>query len=269
MTLFRSIVLGVIQGATEFLPVSSSGHLVVLPAIFGWQVPTLSFTISLHMGTFLAVLVYYFKDVINLFKGFFAMFKKLKTPEEFFYLKLFWLLVIAFIPAALLGIFLKSRVEKTFSDPHIVSYFFLFTALVLFLSSINFMKHAEAIQRASFKHAIFVGFMQIFSLFPGISRSGMTISGGVFSGLKREDAARFSFLLSIPTIFGAGIFELKDAMNVSVSHATGIEIFIGVLFSFIVGILSIKFFFALIRKTKFYVFALYCLILAIIGLIFT
>ncbi len=268
MNLFRPIVLGIIQGATEFLPVSSSGHLVILPAIFKWQEPTLSFTMSLHMGTFLSVLVYYFKDVINLFKGFFAMFKKLKTPEELFYLKLFWLLLVAFIPAALVGVFLKSRVETTFSDPHLVSYFFLFTAFILFLASINFRKHRETLQKASFKHAITIGLMQIFSLFPGVSRSGMTISGGVFSGLKREDAARFSFLLSIPTIFGAGIFELKDALNVSVSQATGKEIFIGFLFSFIVGFISIKFFFALIKKTKFYIFALYCLVLALIGLFF-
>lgn len=268
MTLFRSIVLGAIQGATEFLPVSSSGHLVVLPAIFGWQEPTLSFTIFLHMGTFLAVLIYYFKDVINLIKGFFTMFKKFKTPEEIFYLKLFWLLFIAFIPAAFVGIFLKSKVETTFSNPHMVSYFFFFTALILFLASFDFNKHIESLRNVSFKNAIAVGLMQILSLFPGISRSGMTISGGVFSGLKREDAARFSFLLSIPTIFGAGIFELKDAMNVSVSHATGIEIFIGFLFSFIVGILSIKFFFALIKRIKFYVFAFYCIIIGLVGLIF-
>jgi undecaprenyl-diphosphatase len=268
MSIFRAIILGIVQGATEFLPVSSSGHLVIFPVIFRWPEPTLSFSISLHMGTFLAVLIYYFKDVVNLIKGFFAMFKKFRTPEEMLYLKLFWLLVIAFTPAALLGIFLKNEIEISFSSPRIVSYFFFFTALILFMASFDFNKYAKSMQKASFRNAIIVGLMQIFALFPGISRSGMTISGGVFSGLKREDAARFSFLLSIPTILGAGIFELKDALNVSVSHVTGIEIFWGFLFSFIVGIISIRFFFSLVRKTKFYVFAFYCVIIGFVGLLF-
>lgn len=196
------------------------------------------------------------------------MFRKLRAPEEVFYLKLFWLLLIAFIPAVLMGILLKTRVEESFSTPHIVSYFFFFIALMLFLASINFRKDLKTIRQVSWKNAISVGLLQILSLFPGVSRSGMTISGGVFSGLKREDAARFSFLLSIPTILGAGIFELKDALNPSISHATSMEIFIGFLFSFMIGILFIRFFFKLVKKSRFYFFTIYCMLIGVLGLFF-
>ena len=269
MTIFRAIILGVIQGGTEFLPVSSSGHLVLIPALLGWQTPTLSFTMGLHMGTFFAVLFYYFKDVIKLVKGFLSIFKKVRTPEEIFYLRLLVYIIIAAIPAGIMGVIFSKKVEQLFSSPHQVSWLFFLTAFILFLASFDFSKEQTSLRNISLKNSISVGLMQIVSLLPGVSRSGSTIAGGVYSGMKREDAARFSFLLSIPIIFGAGIFELRDMLNASVSGVSNVELLIGFLVAFIVGLLSIKLFFSLIKKTRFYVFAIYCVIISIIGLIFT
>jgi undecaprenyl-diphosphatase len=269
MTIFRAIILGIIQGATEFLPVSSSGHLVLIPALLRWPTPTLSFTVGLHIGTLLAVVLYYIKDVIKLFKGLFSVFKKVRTPEEAFYLKLAIYIIVAMIPAGIMGVLFSESVEKAFSSPHLVSVFFFITAFILLLASFEFTKEPINIGHMTFKNAIIVGLMQIVSLLPGVSRSGSTIAGGAYSGMKKDDAARFSFLLSIPMIFGASVFEAKDMLNVSVAGASNSELLLGLLVAFIVGLLSIKLFFKIIRKTKFYVFAIYCIVLGVIGLILT
>ncbi len=269
MDIFRSIILGIIQGATEFLPVSSSGNLVIYPAVFKWGTPTLSFVMALHMGTFFAVLLYYIKDVWRLILAFFNTFKTQKTKEEKEYVRLFWMLIVALIPAGIVGVLYSDKIADFFSKPHVVSIFLFITAGILILSSIDFRKKWDSIENVSLKHALSIGFIQVAALFPGISRSGSTIAGGVFSGLNREDAARFSFLLSIPTIGGAGLLEMKSALNVSVSNASHSAIFAGFIASFIVGFLSIGFFFRVIKKTKFYYFAIYCILLGIVGLAFT
>ncbi len=268
MSVFRAIILGTIQGATEFLPVSSSGNLVIYPAMFKWGTPTLSFVMALHMGTFFAVFLYYIKDVWRLILAFFNTFKKHKTSEEKAYVRLFWMLFVALIPAGVVGVLYADKIGKVFSEPHIVSIFLFITATILILSSIDFRKQWDKIEDVRLKHALSIGFLQIAALFPGISRSGSTIAGGVFSGLNREDAARFSFLLSIPTIGGAGILEMGSALNASISGASHAAIFAGFIASFVVGFLSIGFFFTVIKKTKFYYFAIYCIILGILGLIF-
>jgi len=269
MNIFRAIVLGVIQGLTEFLPVSSSGNLVIYPAIFRWGTPTLSFTMALHLGTLFAVILYYFKDVKKLVVGFFHTFKSNKTDEQSFYVRLFWLLFVALLPASIVGLLFSDRIGEVFAQPHIVSIFLFITAAILIVSSINFYSERDTLKHISLKHALFVGFLQIIALFPGISRSGSTIAGGIFSGMNKEDAAKFSFLLSIPIIGGAGLLELKSALNVSISGVSFSALFAGFLASFIFGFLSIKFFFAVIRRAKFYYFALYCIILGIVGFIFT
>ncbi len=268
MDIFRAVILGIIQGATEFLPVSSSGNLVIYPAIFKWGTPTLSFVMALHMGTFFAVLIYYIKDVWRLILAFFNTFKKERTPEETAYVRLFWMLFVALIPAGIAGVLYADKIGDVFSQPRIVSIFLFITAAILILSSIDFRKQWDKIKNIKLKHALSVGFFQIAALFPGISRSGSTIAGGIFSGLNRKDAARFSFLLSIPTIGGAGLLEIKKALNVSVSHVSHTALIAGFLASFIVGFLSIGFFFKIIRKTKFYYFAIYCVLLGIAGLLF-
>jgi undecaprenyl-diphosphatase len=268
MSIFRAIVLGVIQGLTEFLPVSSSGNLVIYPAIFGWSTPTLSFAMALHLGTFFAVFLYYFKEVKKLIVAFFRTFKSNKTGEEIFYVRLFWLLFVALLPASIVGLLFADRIGEVFAQPHTVSIFLFITAAILIVSSIKFQGKRDTLKHISLKHALSVGFLQIIALFPGISRSGSTIAGGIFSGMNKEDAAKFSFLLSIPIIGGAGLFELKSALNASISGVSFSALLAGFLVSFICGFLSIKFFFVVIRRAKFYYFALYCIILGVVGLIF-
>jgi undecaprenyl-diphosphatase len=268
MDIFRATILGIIQGATEFLPVSSSGNLVIYPAMFKWGTPTLSFVMALHMGTFFAVFLYYIKDVWRLILAFFNTFKKNRNKEEDAYVRLFWMLFIALIPAGIVGILYADKIGDVFSEPHVVSIFLFITAAILILSSIDFRKKWDNIENVGLKHALSIGFIQIAALFPGISRSGSTIAGGVFSGLNREDAARFSFLLSIPTIGGAGLLEMKNALNISISHVSHGAILAGFTASFVVGFLSIGFFFKVIKRTKFYYFAIYCILLGILGLIF-
>ncbi len=267
MELIKALVLGALQGATEFIPVSSSGHLVIVPALLGWKEPNLTFAMALHMGTFLAVFIYYFKDVVNLIKGFFATFKRNRTTTETFHSKLCWLIIIALIPAGIAGLIFSNDIDRTFGQPHYVSYFFFVTAFLLIVASLVKIKEPLKIEDMGIKNALAAGLLQIISLLPGVSRSGATMSGGIFSGMNKEDAAKFSFLLSIPTILGAGILTVRDMFSVSQAFSMG-EFFTGFLAAFIVGILSIKFFFSIVRRTNFYFFAIYCILIGVAGLIF-
>lgn len=266
MELFRSILLGVIQGATEFLPISSSGHLVIIPAFLKIESPNLSLAMFLHFGTLIAVLIYFRKDVANLIKSFFSIFKKERSLIEKKYLKLLILIIIAIIPAVVFGVLFSDRIDQSFSKPKLVSILFIINGFLLLSAHFYSKKGETSLENAKIKNAIFVGFFQVFSLLPGISRSGSTISGGIFSKLKKEDAAKFSFLLSIPTIFGAFIFELRnifkfETQNISILHAV-----IGTIVSFLCGVFAIRFFLNLVKKGKLYYFSIYCLILGLIGI---
>jgi len=265
MKILESIFLGIIQGATEFLPVSSSGHLVVIPALLGLQLPNLAFTMGLHFGTLLALIAYFFSDVYKLVKGFFSIFSKNKTEEDLFYIRLLLLIIIAVIPAGIAGVLLSKKVDTLFSNPKTVSYLFFVTAFFMFLSSILSKRATKTIKDITFLDALIVGIFQIFALPPGISRSGSTITGGIVSSIKKEDASRFSFLVAIPVILGASLLELKGGNFASFSL---LDVIVGMITSFIVGLISLKIFFPLIKKTSFYVFAIYCVVIGFIGLIF-
>jgi len=269
MELFRLVLLGVIQGLTEFLPVSSSGHLALLPALFKFEVPTLALAMALHLGTLIAVVIYFYNDVISLIRSFFSIFKKERSPQEKKYLKLLILIIVAIIPAVIFGVLFSDKVDQTFSKPRIVSVLFIFNALLLFAAHFYSKKGDVSLERAGFKNATLVGLFQIFSLFPGISRSGSTISGGIFSKLRKEDSARFSFLISIPIVLGGALFEMKDLFKGTSQNPSVIYIFVGFFVSFLVGLISIRLLFNMLKKSKLYFFAVYCLIIGIIGLIFS
>jgi undecaprenyl-diphosphatase len=268
--MLQAVILGILQGGTEFLPVSSSGHLAMYSALFKWTSPTLAFAVALHMGTLLAVIVYYLHDMRELIRGFFNTFthREYLTDHDRFYLRLCWLLVLAVIPAGVVGLIFSERIGETMAQPHLVAVFFFVTAILLVTSSWYFSTERDPIARISPKHALWVGFFQILALFPGVSRSGSTIAAGVFAGMNREDAARFSFLLSIPTLAAAGVLEVKDALTESVSNVAPLAVLCGFATSFVVGFFSIKFFFAIIKRAKFYYFAAYCAVHGIVGLIF-
>ncbi|BAL80999.1 undecaprenyl-diphosphate phosphatase [Caldisericum exile] len=259
----EAVILGIIQGATEFLPVSSSGHLVVIPALFHLQMPNLPFTMGLHAGTLLALIVYFYREVLGLFKGFFAIFKVKRNSEEEFYLKLLLMIVVAVIPAGIAGVLLSKKVDQLFSNPKAVSYMFLITGIFLVISSVFSDKARKSIKEMGITDALIVGIFQIFALPPGVSRSGSTITGGIISELNRESASKFSFLVAIPVILGAALLEVRSSSLIGFTFK---DLAVGFIVSFIVGLLSLLAFFPLIKKTKFYVFAVYCFVIGIIGI---
>lgn len=268
----KSIVYGIIQGLTEFLPVSSSGHLAVFQNIFGSVgVPEVTFTLLLHVGTLAAVLLVYYKDVIDIIKSFFSVIKKLFTGKfKFASLndgeKFFCLLFIALIPL-ILGAVLENAVEFLSGYTFAVGILWLINGVIFVLSENAAVKQKE-FEAIKPLDAFKVGFFQLFAILPGISRSGMTITGGVLHGFNREFAVKFSFILSIPAILGSTLITLlKDWNEISFDSSLGI-ILAGVAASFISGLLAIKLLQYISRKHNFKVFAYYCFAAGVFAIAF-
>ena len=264
MTFWQAIFAGVIQGITEFLPISSSGHLVIFHALFGYdEESNLAYTIFLHLATLLAVFIMFRKDIWTLVREFFSAigdcFKgkpDFKTPERRFLL----LVVFGSIPAAIAGAAMVGfGFDDILENIFVVAVMLLFTAALMYLvDKINRGQYTE--KDAPLKSAWIVGVAQAIALLPGLSRSGTTIFGGLVGGLSKEFAVRFSFILSIPIILGASLVQL-----VSVVRTGGIEIeplywLLGFVVAFVCGIFAIKFIKVLIKSSKFYVFTIYCIL---------
>lgn len=237
MNLLLSVLLGIIQGFTEFLPISSSGHLAIFQNLFGEvDVP---FDAFLHLATLLAVLVYFSKDIINIFRN-----------KEW---KILVYLIIATIPAALAGYFLRNIIYNLFSNLLYISLGFFITGLFLFAAS-----YSKSHSILNYKNSFIIGLSQALALIPGISRSGATISTGILQGVERKKAIRFSFLLSIPIILGAFVLNFQDIKIISSSMIFG---FIAAFFS---GFITIHIFIKKINLSSFKYFAYYCWLLALI-----
>ncbi len=253
MELFHSIWLGIVQGLTEFLPVSSSGHLVIFQHILGVQEAPLTFDVMLHMGTLLAVFVAFWDDIIAI----------LKRP----FTRLTYLIVVGCIPAAIAGYLVAPVIEKAFESLLVVGLGLIFTGFALRLSEkwSREMIGLKDIPNTSYKDAFIIGLLQALAIVPGISRSGSTIAAGLFVGMERELAARFSFLLSIPVILGAGVFELSG-----VSSSAWVQNFIpytvGTLVAALFGYLAIKIVMRLVRHGRLSVFSYYCWAVALLTL---
>ncbi len=270
----KSIIYGIVQGLTEFLPVSSSGHLAVFQNVFGAvdeQLSGVTFTLLMHVGTLAAVLVVYRKDVAGLIKSFFSLVKRLFTGD-FKYSKmntdekLFCLLFIALIPL-LLGAVLEGTVEFLSAYTFAVGVLWMINGLI-FLVSEKISVKQKKFEEITPTNALIVGLFQLFAILPGISRSGMTITGGVFNGFKRELAVKFSFILSIPAILGSvAITLVKDFESISVGSDAGV-LFAGVLASFVSGFLAIKLLEYISKKNTFKVFAYYCIAIGIVAIAF-
>jgi len=266
----KSIVYGTVQGLTEFLPVSSSGHLAVFQNIFGSVgVPEVTFTLLLHVGTLAAVLLVYWRDVLDLIKSFFGVMTKLVTGKFKFKVlsegeKFFCLLFVALIPLVI-GALLENTVE------FLSGYTFAVGILWLINGTIFVLCENASVKQKSFEEikpvdAFKVGFFQLFAILPGISRSGMTITGGVLHGFKREFAVKFSFILSIPAILGStAITLLKDWDAISFDSSMGI-ILAGVAASFISGLCAIKLLQYITNKHNFKVFAYYCFVAGVFAI---
>jgi len=261
MNYLEAIILGIVQGLTEFLPVSSSGHLELAKVLFGNDaVPqeSLTFTVVLHFATALSTIVIFRKDLLQIFKGLFQF----KKNEEFdFSVKI----IISMIPAAVLGFMFERELEAFFNGNILLVGFMLFiTGLLLFLAD----KAKNTDKNVSYKNAFIIGISQAIAMLPGISRSGATISSSVLLGVDRTKAARFSFLMVVPLIFGK---VAKDIMSGAISFSD--ESFgvmaIGFIASFISGLLACNWMISLVKNSKLYYFSVYCFIVGSLAIAYS
>ena len=261
LEIFKSIVLGIVQGIGEFLPISSSAHLILVPYLFGWGASGLAFDVALHFGTLLAVLVVFFRDWLDLFIG---AVDKITKGKESFNNRMFWYLIAATIPGALLGFLLDDVVENIFRQKiWLIATALAVMGVLIFLGDRWADQHYKIetdFKHISLKHAIIIGISQALAVIPGFSRSGTTILAARIMGLSKSAATKFTFLLSVPIIAGAAVLKLTDL-------TLSIDVVIGVLVSFVVGLLSIKFLLSYIKKHDFSVFAIYRVVFAIIILV--
>lgn len=255
MNLIQAIILGLVQGASEFVPVSSSGHLVLVPWLLGWPQPDLVFDTVVHWGTLVAVLVYFWRDLIALVAawGRSLVSRDLSEPKA----RIAWLIIVGTLPATLMGYVGKDFFESLFAAPAWVAGFLLVTGLILALSEWLGNRRKEPHQ-LTFLDSIIIGIAQGCAIAPGISRSGATMAAGLFRGLKREAAARYSFLLSIPIIFGAGLLQLLDLFEMGKATAHLPPLILGFLAAAISGYLCIRFLISYLQRGRLYVFAIYC-----------
>lgn len=277
ITFFQAIVIGLLQGFTELFPISSLGHAILIPSLFGWEDIYnnggqnanfyVSFTVLIHLATTVALLFFYRKEWVKIIQGFFNSIKKRKisTSHE----KLAWLLVFATIPAGLVGIIFSTTLQDQFADPMAAAIFLTLNGLLL-LYGVKLAKRSKrqdfsldstaknTEEKISFKRAGVIGLSQVLALFPGISRSGVTMVGGLVSGLDSEDAARFTFLLATPIILAAGIYKLPDLLSADLAQSRP-EMLVGGLVAGIAAYFSVKFLDRYFRTRTLMPFAIYCL----------
>ncbi|MBI4049844.1 MAG: undecaprenyl-diphosphate phosphatase [Candidatus Doudnabacteria bacterium] len=247
MSIFQAVVLGVVQGITEFLPISSQAHLLLVPYFLKWNYQGLGFDIALHWGTLLGVLAFFGKDYWNILTG------KMGS-------KMFWYLVLGSIPAAAAGFLFEKQAETIFRSPLITVFTLAGFGFLLWLADRNPSLNPSPRQESevlNWKKVLGIGLAQAIAIIPGVSRSGATITAGLFSGLSREAAARFSFLLSGPIIFGAGLVASRDLVSITA------PLIAGFLAAAIAGFLAIEFLLRYVSKNNFNVFVWYRLVLAV------
>ena len=255
MDIVQAIILGLVQGASEFVPISSSGHLVLVPWLLGWPPPGLVFDTMVHWGTLVAVLAYFWRDFMALASawGRSLASRNLSEPEA----RIAWLIIVGTLPAALMGYVGEDFFESLFAAPAWAAGLLLVTGLILALSEWMGERRKEPHQLA-FLDSILIGIAQGCAIAPGISRSGATIAAGLFRGLKREAAARYSFILATPIIFGAGLLQLLDLFKMENATAHLPALILGFLAAALSGYLCIRFLLSYLQRGKLYVFAIYC-----------
>ncbi len=275
MDIIQAIILGIVQGLTEFLPVSSSAHLVLVPKLLGVTYPNpsaaVAFDTVLHLGTLVAVIGFFWRDLVSIIAALISslldLFRgKFRTGlKENSFKKLAWLIVVGTIPAGLAGILFQKQFDALFNNVVAVGFFLIITGILLWAAERVKTGHKE-VKNISFKNALFIGIFEAFAIAPGISRSGATIAAGLFSGLERKLAARYSFLLSIPAIIGAAAVQVK---SIGAGYeANTAAIIAGFLAAIIFGYLAIAFLLRIIvRKRSLIIFAVYCWIIGALTLI--
>jgi undecaprenyl-diphosphatase len=276
--ILQAIILGLVQGATEFIPVSSSAHLIIVPWLFGWNDPaitSLTFDVALHIGTLIAVLWFFAADWVRLIKAWFASIKERKIgsdPDR----RLAWFVVIGTIPGAIAGVFFESKIEALFHQPGVpiqATAMLVMAVIIAVLGALLLLadrlaRHTMELKGLTLAKTLIIGFAQALAIFPGVSRSGSTITAGLALGMKRADAAKFSFLLSAPIIAGAGIKSLTEIYSGLKTGAIAQNEFIifpiGLLVAAISGYFCIRFLINYLQKHTTNVFVYYRWALAVL-----
>ena len=267
MDIIQPIIFGIIQGITEFLPISSSGHLILLPKFLNWFDPGLSFSVALHFGTLLAVVTYFRKDLAEIFGIFLQQINtsckisgkvSVKNKKEIYNRQIVWLLIVATIPGVLVGYFLNDLAEGALRNPVLIVFTLVFFGGLLYWAD-KIAKQKRTLKKLNFKDSILIGLAQAVALIPGTSRSGITITTGLLLGLSRTAAARFSFLMSVPIILGAVVYKFPELIEGGIKQY---EI-IGILASAISGYLAIAGLMKFVNKVSYKIFFWYRVVLAI------
>jgi len=265
MTILQSIILGIIQGLTEFLPISSSAHLVITPYILGWTIPAqegFTFDVLVQLGTLVAVIAYFRNDLWSILRAVLVGIAN-KRPFSEPMARLGWLLVLATLPAIIAGFFFKDLVEQAFASPLAAALFLLVTAALLVVAE-RIGHRTRQMEAVNWKDALIVGLFQAISLLPGVSRSGATISGGMVRDLDRPTAARFSFLMAVPVFLGAGALAIVDLVKLPNAFVQVPTLVAGFITSMVVGYLSIRWLLGYLAKRSLYSFAIYCVALCLL-----
>jgi undecaprenyl-diphosphatase len=262
----QAAILGLVQGLTEFLPISSTAHLIVVPQFLGWNDPFITssaFDVMLHMGTLVALLVYFWRDLWRLIVAWLASIRDRRIGDDV-ERRLAWLLFVSMLPGAVLGALAENFFDTTFRQPGTL----IFLAVLLVIGA-AVLAVAEVVGRRSrdledlrWRDAVVIGIAQAFALFPGISRSGITIAAGLFVGLEREAAARFSFLMATPIIAGAGLWKARELLGGGLASSDVAPLAIGLLASAIAGLAAIAFLLAYLRRQSTALFIGYRVVLA-------
>ncbi|MGQ9632028.1 MAG: undecaprenyl-diphosphate phosphatase [bacterium] len=259
MSIWKAAALGVVQGLTEFLPVSSSGHLVIVQKLLGVGGASILFDTFVHLGTLLAVVLAFWEDILDIFQSSLSGLRDVRTFLESPSRVLLLMVIVGTIPTAIMGVLFKDVFEAMFSDVRAVGLSLLATGFLLF--STRFARAGS--RRVGFWDAIAVGIAQGIAIVPGVSRSGFTISAGIWLGVEREKAARFSFLLSIPAILGAFVLQLGD---ISWRGGNAVPHVVGMVVAAATGYLAIRLLLGWVRRGKLHLFAIYCWALGAVGI---
>lgn len=266
MSILHALILGIVQGLTEFLPISSSAHLIIFPELLRWSEQPLVFDTTLHLGTAAALLVFFRKDLLKYYLALIkdVLVKKFSIKEYSREAVFGFYLLLSTIPAGLLGILVGDTIEEKFRSMSGVIVTLIFGTLLMFVASKYFSKaqSTSLVSKMTAKKSLLIGSIQSLALFPGVSRSGSTISGGMFLGLSKEEAARFSFLASVPIVLMAGVFQLIKHPEQIHEFSIGI-VLVGFLTSFVVGLGAIKFLLSYLNKNGLKIFIIYRIVLVV------
>jgi undecaprenyl-diphosphatase len=259
--------LGLVQGLTEFLPISSTAHLRVVPALVGWEDPGAAYSAVVQLGTLAAVLVYFFKDLVQMAAAWGRGIVKLR-PFEDHHSKMAWILIAGTVPIGVIGLIFQHQIETTLRSLWVVACALIALALLLALAE-ALGKRRREMGQIGWLDGIIIGCAQVLALIPGASRSGVTITAGLFTGLNRADAARFSFLLSVPAVAASGLYEMYALAKLPMGDVSWLSVFLGTLAAAISGYLAIAGLIRFLQKRSTLVFIVYRILLggAIIGLL--